>query len=252
MVSLDISLLGKFYRNSPDQVLDAVSFKLSCGEFVALLGPSGTGKSTLLNMIAGLEPSAPGEIKLNGCPLQDKPDCKLGYIFQQPRLMPWLTVAENLRLVQPDADAAAIESMLAKVGLAGKSACYPKHLSGGMQRRVSIARAFLTQPDLLLLDEPFASLDAPNADKLRRLLYALWVEQKPTVLFVTHDLNEAIQLADRIIFLSSAPGRVILDKTVDLSRPRATDDYRLQGWKDALLCQHAGLLEGTEPNAFES
>ncbi|SEQ57156.1 NitT/TauT family transport system ATP-binding protein [Amphritea atlantica] len=244
MVSLDIALQSKFYANSPDKVLGPLSFRVSPGEFVALVGPSGTGKTTLLNMIAALETSAPGEIKFNGAPLTDKPDCKIGYIFQQPRLMPWLTVAENLRLVKPVANESEIEAILIKVGLGGKSALYPKHLSGGMQRRVSIARAFLTEPDLLLLDEPFVSLDAPNADNLRSLLSELWVEQKSTVIFVTHDLNEAIQLADRILFLSAAPGTVILDTPVDIARPRLPDDNRLQRWKSDLLSDYAGLLEG--------
>jgi len=184
------------------------------------------------------------EIKFNGKPLVAKRACKIGYIFQQPRLMPWLSVAENLRLVKPDATESDIEAILTKVGLGGKSTLYPAHLSGGMQRRVSIARAFLTQPDLLLLDEPFVSLDAPNADKQRALLSELCVQHKPTVIFVTHDLNEAIQLADRILFLSQAPGKVILDKTVDIPRPRRSDDNRLQRWKDDLLRQYSGLLEG--------
>jgi len=244
MVSLDIALQSKFYANSPDKVLGPLSFSVSPGEFVALVGPSGAGKTTLLNMIAALQSCAPGEIKFNGSPLTGKPGCKIGYIFQQPRLMSWLTVADNLRLVKPDTTESDIEAILTKVGLAGKSDLYPKHLSGGMQRRVSIARAFLTEPDLLLLDEPFVSLDAPNADNLRSLLSELWVEQQPTVIFVTHDLNEAIQLADRILFLSSAPGMVILDKPVDIARPRLPDDSRLQRWKIDLLCEYSGLLEG--------
>lgn len=244
MVSLDISIQSKFYANCPEKVLGPLSFRVSPGEFVALVGPSGTGKSTLLNMVAGLENSAPNEIRVNSSPLVGKPSCKIGYIFQQPRLMPWLTVADNLRLVRPEADKSDIEAILAKVGLRGKSALYPKHLSGGMQRRVSIARAFLTEPDLLLLDEPFVSLDTPNANKLRSLLSELWIEQTPTVIFVTHDLNETIQLADRILFLSSAPGSVILDQLVDIPRPRSGDDIRLQHWKKNLLCQYSGLLEG--------
>ncbi|MBN0988338.1 ABC transporter ATP-binding protein [Amphritea pacifica] len=244
MVSLDIALQSKFYANSPDKVLGPLSFSVSAGEFVALVGPSGAGKTTLLNMIAALQSSAPGEIKFNGRPLMGKPGCKIGYIFQQPRLMPWLTVADNLRLVKPDIHESDIGAILAKVGLEGKSLLYPKHLSGGMQRRVSIARAFLTEPDLLLLDEPFVSLDAPNADNLRSLLSELWVEQKPTVIFVTHDLNEAIQLADRILFLSAAPGMVILDQPVAIARPRLPDDSRLQRWKTDLLCDYSGLLEG--------
>lgn len=244
MVSLDLSIQSKVYPNSSEKVLEQLAFAVTEGEFVALVGPSGAGKSTLLNMIAGLEQSAPGEVLYNGLSITDRPPCKIGYIFQQPRLMPWLTVADNLRLVMPSVSDNQIEAILAKVGLSGKSDSYSKQLSGGMQRRVSIARAFLTQPDLLLLDEPFVSLDAPNANRLRDLLLALWKEHKPTVVFVTHDLNEAIQLADRILFLSSAPGRVVLDKEVDIPRPRLSEDSTLQQWKEQMLSEHSGLLEG--------
>ena len=244
MVSLDISIQSKVYPSSLEIILEGLGFSVSKGEFVALVGPSGAGKSTLLNMIAGLERSDPGEVLYNGSSMADRPPCKMGYIFQQPRLMPWLTVAENLRLVMPKVRDTQIEAILTRVGLSGKSASYSKQLSGGMQRRVSIARAFLTQPELLLLDEPFVSLDAPNAQRLRDLLLELWQEHKPTVVFVTHDLNEAIQLADRVLFLSSAPGRVVLDKVVDIQRPRHSEDNAFQQWKAQMLSEHSGLLEG--------
>ncbi|BBB27163.1 ABC transporter ATP-binding protein [Amphritea japonica] len=244
MVSLDISIQSKVYPNSLERVLEGLDFSVSKGEFVALVGPSGAGKSTLLNMIAGLEKSDPGEVFYNGHSMEDRPPCKIGYIFQQPRLMPWLTVAENLRLVMPKVSDTQIEAILGRVGLSGKSASYSKQLSGGMQRRVSIARAFLTQPELLLLDEPFVSLDAPNAQRLRDLLLELWQEHKPTVVFVTHDLNEAIQLADRVLFLSSAPGKVVLDKVVDIQRPRLSEGSAFLQWKAQMLSEHSGLLEG--------
>ncbi len=244
MVRLDVSIAGKSYPGHLQQVLGSLQFSVNEGEFVAIVGPSGTGKSTLLNMIAGLASSGQAEISLDRQPLQGRPACDLSYIFQQPRLMPWLRVAENLSLVKPEASAFEIEGILEKVGLADKADLYPKMLSGGMQRRVSIARAFLTRPDLLLLDEPFVSLDAPNAQRLRELLTQLWQEHKPTVLFVTHDLNEAIQLADRILFLSAAPGSVILDKTIDLARPRVEQNPQFQCWKEQLLSQYPGLLEG--------
>ncbi|MDO6515393.1 ABC transporter ATP-binding protein [Neptuniibacter sp. 2_MG-2023] len=244
MVNLKIAIERKSYAKNMPDVLGPLAFNVSQGEFVSLVGPSGTGKSTLLNMIAGLEPIQDGSIRFNDQLLAGSPPCKLSYIFQQPRLMPWLTVADNLRLVMPDSAPFEIEKMLDKVGLKGKSDCYPKQLSGGMQRRVSIARAFLTRPDVLLLDEPFISLDAPNAHRLRSLLVELWLEHKTTVVFVTHDLNEAIQLSDRIIFLSSSPGTVLLDKEVDLPRPRADEDIHFQNWKKHLLSQNPGLLEG--------
>ena len=243
MVNLEVSIQSKMYSGH-QQVLGANQFSVNAGEFVAIVGPSGTGKSTLLNMLSGLEPCSEGEVLLNQKPLSSHSSCDIGYIFQQPRLMPWLTVQENLRLVTPLASITAVDEQLNKVGLPGKGKLYPKQLSGGMQRRVSIARAFLTPPELLLLDEPFVSLDAPNANRLRGLLLSLWQEHKPTVVFVTHDLSEAIQLADRIIFLSSAPGAVILDKSVDLPRPRVETDKIFQYWKEQLLTQHPNLLEG--------
>ena len=244
MVNLDVSIKSKTYSGHAQRALGTLQFNVKKTEFVAIVGPSGTGKSTLLNMISGLESCHDGEILFDGFPQQGNADCDISYIFQQPRLMPWLSVQDNLWLVKPDASALEIEDLLTKVGLEGKGKHYPKQLSGGMQRRVSIARAFLTNPQLLLLDEPFISLDAPNADRLRVLLSNLWQDQQPTILFVTHDLTEAIQLADRILFLSSAPGAVILDQVVDLPRPRLIHDKTLQDWKAQLLFQNPGLLEG--------
>lgn len=253
MIKLDIDIQGKSYSYAQNPVLGNLEIDVAMGEFVSIVGPSGTGKSTLLNMVAGLEPVDSGSISYNDQKLEGKPDCKLSYIFQQPRLMPWLTVSENLRLVIPEVTDFEIESMLKKVGLQDKSALYPKELSGGMQRRVSIARAFLNSPDILLLDEPFVSLDEPNAKRLRATLFDLWVEHRTTVVFVTHDLNEAIELSDRIIFLSSAPGEIILDREIDLPRPRLPEDIHFQNWKQQLLSQYPQLLEGKIKSAgFES
>lgn len=244
MVKLEVDVQNKSFVSLSQQVLSQVQFSACAGEFIAIVGPSGTGKSTLLNMVAGLECCDGSTITINDISTVDKPRCAISYIFQQPRLMPWLNAQENLSLVKPDASVDEINSLLDKVGLAGKGELYPKQLSGGMQRRVSIARAFLTRPELLLLDEPFVSLDGPNAQRLRLLLANLCEEQKPTVVFVTHDLNEAIQLADRILFLSSAPGSVILDAKIELSRPRNEEDKTFQYWKSQLLSQYPGLLEG--------
>lgn len=242
MVSLDLSLRQKYYANSDQTVLGEIQCGIPAGQFVALVGPSGTGKTTLLNMVAGLEPNETGSIAVDNQPVQGQPNCKIGYIFQQPRLMPWMTVMENLALTAPEATPADIEQMLQTVGLSGKAGEYPRTLSGGMQKRVSIARAFLSQPDLLLLDEPFVSLDLPTAEHLRNMLEALWLEHQPTVLFVTHDLDEAIRLADRVLFLSAAPGSLLLDQPIELARPRTSP--ALAHWKDRLLQSHPGLLEG--------
>ena len=241
MVSLDLDLKQKYYANAQQAVLGEIKASIPEGQFVALVGPSGTGKTTLLNMIAGLEPSEAGNIKVNG-QSQAQTCCQLGYIFQQPRLLPWMTVEENLRLTAPDIVRTDIDAMLDVVGLQGKGAEYPLKLSGGMQKRVSIARAFLAKPDLLLLDEPFVSLDQPTAQHLRGMLENLWQQQKPTVIFVTHDLDEAIQLADRVLFLSAAPGRLILDKAVELPRPRGV--IEVEEWKLGLLAEHPNVLAG--------
>ncbi|WP_028293257.1 ABC transporter ATP-binding protein [Oceanobacter kriegii] len=241
MVRLDLDLKQKYYASAQQAALGEINASIPESQFVALVGPSGTGKTTLLNMIAGLEPSEPGTIKVNGQSQAQTP-CQLGYIFQQPRLMPWMTVEENLRLTAPEIGQADIEAMLDIVGLQGKGAEYPRKLSGGMQKRVSIARAFLAKPDLLLLDEPFVSLDQPTAQHLRGMLENLWQQQKPTVIFVTHDLDEAIQLADRVLFLSAAPGRLILDKAVELPRPRGA--IEVEEWKQGLLAEHPGVLAG--------
>ena len=244
MVSLELAVQQKRYSNSQQAVLGDLQCQIAAGQLVAIVGPSGTGKTTLLNMIAGLEAAPVGAISLNGQPLQGQPDCRLGYIFQQPRLLPWMTVLDNLRLTAPERSDTDIRAMLALVGLAGSEAEYPRMLSGGMQKRVSIARAFLAQPQLLLLDEPFVSLDQPTAQHLRHILERLWQEYRPTVLFVTHDLNEAIGIADRILFLSAAPGCLILDQPVELPRPRTETQTAVQEWKRQLLGQHPLILEG--------
>lgn len=243
MVNLEINVERKVYAASDQAVLGNIRVSIGAGQFVALVGPSGTGKTTLLNMVAGLESSDPGNIRIDGVEASGiETNRKIGYIFQQPRLMPWMTVMDNLRLTSPNASTQDIQQMLHKVGLEGKGGEYPRTLSGGMQKRVSIARAFLNQPELLLLDEPFVSLDQPTAEHLRGMLERLWLAYRPTVLFVTHDLNEAIQLADRVLFLSKAPGSLILDQEVELARPRLPEF--VSAWKQRLLASQAGLLQG--------
>ena len=246
MVTLNISLLEKKYTGKDSAVLGKLECVIPSGQFVGIVGPSGAGKTTLLNMIANLEPLGVGQILLNNNPEFRHSDLSISYIFQQPRLMPWMTVYENLKLVAQNRTNEEINWMLARVGLENKANSYPRHLSGGMQRRVSIARAFLTNPDLLLLDEPFVSLDAPTAESLTLLLEELWFEHKPTVLFVTHHLEEAIRLSDRILFLSKSPGTLLLDKCVELYRPRSHQSPSVTEWKDSLLESNPGLLAGAK------
>jgi NitT/TauT family transport system ATP-binding protein len=224
-------------------VIKGLAFIAQPGEFVAIVGPSGAGKTSLLNMIAGLDKDFEGQISFCTEPM---PPGRLGFMFQEPRLMPWLTIRQNLELVlgQLSQPALRIEDLLKQVGLPDCSAMFPGQLSGGMQRRVALLRAFIIEPDLLLMDEPFQSLDAPTADQLRTVLYELWQRTKPTVLFVTHSLREAISVADRVLFLSSNPASVILDVVVDLPHPRHIEDTAVQQLHARLLAQHPGLLEG--------
>lgn len=216
---------------------------LPAGGFTALVGPSGCGKSTLLNMIAGLDTDFDGAVRL---PSVRGGDPVLGYVFQTPRLLPWYTVAENLGLVlhrRPGWEALAA-AWLRDVGLEGQGGIYPARLSGGMARRAALARAFAVEPDLLLMDEPFVSLDAPTARRLRGLLAGILQAHPTTVLFVTHDLREAMALADRILFLSAAPVGVLLDLPVTLGAVERADDDAVEAACRALRHAHAGVLDG--------
>lgn len=181
------------------------------GSFVAVVGPSGCGKSTLLRMIAGLTAPSAGTIQ--------RTDGAVGFVFQSPTLMPWATARENcaLPLTLAGNDQAAAADALTRVGLEGFEDAYPHELSGGMQMRVSIARAMVTRPRLLLMDEPFAALDELTRFRLNDDLIALWKQNRWTVVFVTHSIREAVFLAERVVVLSSRPGRIVADIAVDLA-----------------------------------
>lgn len=245
MIELDIAIKDKHYANSTSVVLKDIEFNVKPGEFIAIIGPSGSGKTTLLNMLSGLEDATGQKLLCNGKELNDSKDYQLGYVFQQPRLMPWLTVNENLQLVLPTPQKEKIETLLAQVGLAGKGDYYPKQLSGGMQRRVAIARAFAVNPELILLDEPFNSLDAPTAAKLRLLLVNLCKSCDSTVVFVTHDLSEAVNLADRIIFMSNSPSSIIHQVPVELPKPRIESGSLELAWQAKLMTQYPQILSGS-------
>ena len=221
--------------------LAGLSLEVAPGEFVALVGPSGCGKTTFLNIVAGLDRDFDGEARL--APRPDGGPARVGYVFQEPRLLPWRTVHENIALVLPPHGADAIVGeLLAAVGLAAARDLYPPQLSGGMSRRVAIARAFAIQPDLLLMDEPFVSLDHDTVEQLRELLLKLWHARPTTVLFVTHDLREALVLADRLVLLSATPGHVVADVPVRLARNRRDSSAEIEPLREEILRHHRELI----------
>ena len=254
MNGLQIRIQQKRYHNTGTHALENIQLDINPGEFVAIVGPSGAGKSTLLNMIAGLDKDFEGEIMVDGHPLHNGNETlnKVGFMFQESRLMPWMTVLDNLLLVLGKEETETARALLQQVQLSEIEDHFPGQLSGGMQRRVALARAFSIRPDLLLMDEPFMSLDAPTADYLRNLLMKLWSDTRPVVLFVTHYLREALALADRIIFLSDAPARVVHDLPIQLARPRSVEDDRVSQLHGELLQQYPDLLSGLMSSESES
>jgi NitT/TauT family transport system ATP-binding protein len=220
----------------PKPVIENLSLEVPPRGVMALFGPSGCGKSTLLNLVAGLDPDFAGEIAL-------PEPARIGYVFQEPRLLPWLTVEDNLQLVLADdpESEAKIETWLAQMDLADVRAVYPTRLSLGMARRVALARAFIVEPTLLLMDEPFVSLDEPTAERLRRLLLETLGAHPATVLFVTHNLREAITLADRIALLAPAPTRVLREIAVGIPRARRFDPAAIEACRAALADELPGL-----------
>ena len=234
-VRIDISCkaFGGARGESPRRVLSELSLTLKAGEFVCLVGPSGCGKSTLLNIVAGLDTEFDGSISFgdSGAPH------RIGCVFQEPRLLPWRTVRENVDLVLPGdaADPGLVDHLLDVMELSGFQHQYPERLSLGMCRRVALVRAFAIKPTLLIMDEPFVSLDAPIARRIRELLLRVWQERPHTVLFVTHELREAIALADRLMFLSPAPAHVVADVTVDLPRSARNADSALDAFRHRLV-----------------
>jgi ABC-type nitrate/sulfonate/bicarbonate transport system ATPase subunit len=211
---LDVSIKQKSYRAASGgqlQVLSELKLTLCNGEVGALVGPSGCGKTTLLRIIAGLDRDYEGTLTL--------PDHgRLGVVFQEPRLLPWRTVEQNVRLAAPEATDASLDTLFAALGLAGHRNHFPGELSLGLARRVALARAFAVAPDLLLLDEPFVSLDDALAERLREELAELVTRSPVTTLLVTHDVEEAIGLADRLFLLSASPARVVAE--VPIAHPR--------------------------------
>lgn len=209
-----MNIKRKFYRTASGgrlHVLGDVSLSLMNGEVAAVVGPSGCGKTTLLRIVVGLDGDFEGSVRLPA-------HGRLGVVFQEPRLLPWRTVEENVRIAAPDADGPALNALFATLGLAEHRRHYPGELSLGLARRVAFARAFAVKPDLLVLDEPFVSLDAALAIRMRTELVELVSRQPVTTLLVTHSIEEAIGIADRIVLLSASPACLLAD--VRIPRPR--------------------------------
>jgi NitT/TauT family transport system ATP-binding protein len=214
------------------EVLDRVRLEVAAGETVAIIGPSGCGKTTLLNLIAGLDRGFTGRIERG-------PDTRLAYVFQEPRLLPWRTVSQNLALVLPEAPETRtrILRVLAEVGLEGAAEVFASRLSLGMARRAALARAFVVEPSLLLLDEPFVSLDESTAHRLRLLLLDLLERHRTAALFVTHHLPEAIMVAHRLVFLGGSPARILAERRIRLDAAARRDPLAVESWRQRLLAE---------------
>src|SRR3990170_3329992 len=239
MAAITLQSLSKVYRSRAYPrglvALDNVSLTVADREFVCLLGPSGCGKTTVLNVLSGLDPQYLGEVRVAGSLLSrnDPHPFRMGYVFQEPRLLPWLTVQGNIEFALASVGIPRSEwrervsVWLTRVGLGDFAQAHPHELSGGMQQRTAIARAFAVDPELLLMDEPFSGLDELTARSMRELLLALWLETRKTVIFVTHNCFEACFLADRIVVFSPRPGKIRKDIAIELARPRNYEDSRL-------------------------
>jgi sulfonate transport system ATP-binding protein len=237
---LTIERIAKRFANG-HEALAEVSLTVARGEILAVVGASGCGKSTLLRLVAGLETPTAGWIALDGRRL-DGPSPSLGIVFQEPRLMPWLRLVDNVafgpsRRLPRQERTALVMSALERVHLASFATALPKTLSGGMAQRAALARALVTQPPVLLLDEPFSALDALTRQALQDELLRLWQEDRPTMLLVTHDLDEALYLADRVVVLGGEPTRVRLELEVALPRPRPRDGQSLARLRARLLAE---------------
>jgi len=227
----DLSFSAADRKGRRIDILSGVNLSVREREFVAIVGPSGSGKSTLLNFVAGLLPVQTGRVALFGVPVPNQ--TQVGYMFQSHGLMPWRSILDNVSIgleiagVARESRYARARELLAELGLKGFEDHYPAELSGGMRQRAAMARTLVADPQIVLMDEPFGALDAQTRVFMQELFSRYWNDHRKTVLFVTHDIAEAVALADRVLVLSARPGRFIAEYPVDIDRPRSPD--RLQG-----------------------
>jgi NitT/TauT family transport system ATP-binding protein len=230
-------------------VLHDINLMVDEGKFVSIVGPSGCGKSTLLNVIAGIEAYDGGTVTIHPKAGRAGAEPRIAYVFQNPRLLNWLTVEGNIHFVLQAQNVPRqrwrelVAKNLEMVGLAGQERNYPLKLSGGMQQRVAIARALAIEPDILLMDEPFSHLDAITARKMRFDLMEILTRAKPTILFVTHDLSEAVFLSDNIYMMSTRPARIFKRVAIDVPRPRRLDDSALFDLEKSLVREFFSVVE---------
>jgi sulfonate transport system ATP-binding protein len=248
---LTLDRVGKTYPNGV-HALERFSADIRLGEIVAIIGGSGCGKSTLLRAIAGLDRATSGTVTLDDTAIS-APHPKIGIIFQEPRLLPWLSVADNIGFglseLPSDVRREKIARALARVGLTDKADAWPRELSGGQAQRVAIARALVPQPEVLLLDEPFSALDAFTRRDLQDHLLDLWNDARPTLILVTHDVDEAVVLADRVLVMRPRPGRLFEEIKVNLARPRDRNSQLFDNFKRRVLTALDRSLDRNVPDA---
>jgi len=228
---LEVKDLGVTFTDEKGslQALTQINFSINREQFVSVVGPSGSGKSTLIRVLAGLLKPTSGKVTLDGIPVTE-PRLGVGIVFQKANLMPWRSVLRNITLpleinhIDPEEATSRARDLVDLVGLSGFEDWLPQDLSGGMLQRVAIARSLIRDPDLLLLDEPFGALDALTREKMGAELLRIWRARKKTVIMITHDISEAVFLADRVLAISPQPGNLRLDLTIPLKRPRAEED----------------------------
>lgn len=230
-----------FSRDGVDtEVLDNIDLEVSEGEFVCLLGPSGCGKSTLLNVVAGFLPPTSGIVKIDGEEVRG-PDPRRIFVFQERGVFPWLTVEGNIDFglfkLSKAERAARIAHYVKMVGLQGFEKAYPQELSGGMKQRLEVARALAVNPDMLFLDEPFGALDSITRLIMRGELLRIWEAERKTIIFVTHDIEESVQLADRVVVMSARPAKIQREFIIDIPHPRDISSRRYIELRDAIFAQ---------------